>query len=64
MRRIAVRRRKSAEPPIARREAEFAALHAIAIDKCDDRVSDEIFDVEDEWAEVDVIVQRIHHDAS
>ena len=42
---------------IAWREAEYAALRANAADNCDDRVSENIFDVEDERAEVDIIVR-------
>jgi hypothetical protein len=64
MKRTAGRHRKSTELPIAWREAEYAALQANAADKCDDRVSEEIFDIEDEWAEVDIIVHRMHHDAT
>lgn len=56
MKRTAPRRPRSPEIPIAWREAEYAALRAIASDTCDDRVSDDIFDAEDERAEVDVIV--------
>jgi len=44
---------------IACREAEYAALRANAADNCDDRVSENIFDVEDERAEVDIIVRRM-----
>jgi hypothetical protein len=55
------RSRKTAEPPIAWREAEYAALRAIAADTCDDRVSEEIYDIEDERAEVDIIVHRMNH---
>jgi hypothetical protein len=47
--------------PIAWREAESAALRANAADTCDDRVSENIFDVEDERAEVDIIVHRMNH---
>ncbi len=47
---------------IAWREAEYAALRANAADTCDDRVSEDIFDVEDERAEVEIIVRAwIHH---
>ena len=48
MKRIAFRRRKLPELPIAWREAEYAALRANAADTCDDRVSENIFDDEDE----------------
>jgi hypothetical protein len=64
MKRTAFRRRRSPELPIAWREAEYAALRANAADTCDDRVSEEIFDVDDEHAEVDIIVHRMIHDAN
>ena len=57
-------RRKLPELPIAWREAEYAALRANAADTCDDRVSEDIFDVEDERAEVDIIVHRMIHGAN
>lgn len=63
MRQIPVRGRKPVGLPIAWQEAEYAALKANADDKCDDRVSDDIFDVDDERAEVDSIMHRIEHDA-
>jgi hypothetical protein len=43
--------------PLAWREAEYVARKINADDTCDDRVSENIFDVEDEWAEVDIIIQ-------
>jgi hypothetical protein len=61
MKRTTFRPRKLAELPIAWREAEYAALRANAEDTCDDRVSENIFDVEDERAEVDIIVHRMNH---
>jgi hypothetical protein len=60
----AFRGRKFPELPIAWREAEYAALRANAADTCDDRVSENIFDVEDERAEVDIIVDRMIHGAN
>ena len=54
--------RKLPERPIVWREAEYAALQANATDTCDDRVSDDIFDAEDEYAEVDIIVRGMNHD--
>ena len=63
MKRTALRSRKSSALPIAWRETEYAALRASAADAFDDRVSENIFDVEDERAEVDIIVHRISHDA-
>lgn len=53
--------RKPAQYPVAWREAEFDALRANAADKCDDRVSEEIYDAEDERAEVGIIVDRMSH---
>jgi hypothetical protein len=57
----AFRRRNLHQLPIAWREAESAALRANAADTCDDRVSENIFDLEDERAEVDIIVHRMNH---
>lgn len=51
----ASRRRYLAELPIAWRKAA---------DTCDDRVSENIFDVEDERAEVDIIVHGMLHGAN
>jgi len=56
MKRSTFRGRKLPERPIAWCEVEYAALRAEAGDACDDRVSENIFDVEDERAEVDIIV--------
>jgi hypothetical protein len=53
MKRAAARHPRSPRIP---RHAEYAALRAIEADDCDDRVSDDIFDIEDERAEVDNIV--------
>ncbi len=64
MKRIALRGRKSPALPHAWREAEYAALRANAADTSDDRVSENIFDIEDERAEVDIIVNRMMHDAN
>jgi hypothetical protein len=49
---------------VAWRQAEYAALQAIDADTCDDRVSEDVFEVEDERAEVDIIVQGMLHGAS
>ncbi len=59
MKRTAFHHRKLPELPIAWREAEYAALRANAADTCDDHVSENIFDIEDERAEVDIIFHRI-----
>jgi len=64
MKRSAFRGRKLLERPIAWRDAEYAALRANAADTCDDRVSENIFDVDDERAEVDIIVHGIIHGAN
>jgi hypothetical protein len=57
MRQSAIRSRKSPERPLAWREAEYTALGADATDAYDDRVSENIFDADDERAEVDAIVR-------
>jgi len=64
MRRTTFRLRKVAELPVDWRKAEYAALQANAADTCDDRVSESIFDVDDERAEVDIIVHRMIHAAN
>lgn len=61
IKRSAFHRRNLPQFPIAWRKAESAALRANAADTCDDRVSENIFDVEDERAEVDIIVHRMNH---
>ena len=58
------RSRASPELPIAWSEAEYAALRTRAADTYDDRVSDDIFDVDDERAEVDIILNRMINDAN
>lgn len=57
MKRTTLRHPKLPGLPIVWREAEYAALRANAADTCDDRVSEDIFDSEDERAEVDIIVR-------
>lgn len=54
--------RKSPKLPIAWREAERAMRKANAVSTCDDCVSEEIFDIEDERAEVGIIVQSMVDD--
>ncbi len=63
MKQSAHRSPKSRALPIAWREAEYVALKTDAADACDDRVSESIFDVEDERAEVDIIVHGLMHGA-
>jgi hypothetical protein len=57
----ALRNLKILELPLAWREAEYAALQADAADACDDRVSQNIFDVEDEREEVGIILHGMIH---
>ena len=64
MRRTTFRLRKVPELAVDWRKAEYAAVQANAADTCDDRVSESIFDVDDERAEVDIIVHRMIHGAT
>lgn len=64
MKRNASRNHKSPILPIAWRETEYAAPRSNAADRYDDRVSENIFDVEDERAEVDIIVRGMAHAAN
>ncbi len=59
VKRTAFRSQKSYELPVAWREAECTLLRANSADAYDDRVSENIFDNEDERAEVEIIVQRM-----
>ena len=64
MKRTVSSRRNSARIPLSWRAAEYAALKTNAEDNCDDRVSEDIFDVEDEHAAVELIVHSIFHGAN
>jgi hypothetical protein len=64
MKRSAIRRKKPAEPPIAWREAEYAAPQASAAGPCDDCAGENSIDFEDERTEVDIIVHGMSHGAS
>ena len=64
MKRTASSSRKSSKSRIAQRDDEYTMRQAGSTAAFDDRVSEEIFDVEDERAEVDIIVQGMMHDAS
>jgi hypothetical protein len=64
MKRNAIRGPKLSKLPIAWREAEYVALRINAADTCDDRVSENIFDAEDERSEVDIIVHGMMHGAN
>lgn len=59
MKRNALAAVKNTRLPLAWREAEYAALRADAADRCDDRVSENMFDAEDERAEVDNVVHGL-----
>lgn len=64
MKRSTYSSRKLPELNIAWREAEYAALRTNAADTCDDRVSEDIFDVEDERVEVENIIHKMVHGAN
>jgi hypothetical protein len=59
MKPIAARRKKTSALPVAWREAEYAALSARSADRFEDRVSEDVFNVEDERVEIALIVQRM-----
>ena len=61
MKRSMNRNFKTSILPIAWREDEYTTMLAKSAATFDDRVSEDIFDFDDERAEVDVIVQRLHH---
>ena len=62
MKSTTIRSQNLRRPPLPWREAEYAARKINADDSCDDRVSENIFDIEDEWAEVEIIVQGMIQD--
>ena len=64
MKRTALPHQRSPVPPIAWREVEYAAMRTSATDMFDDRVSEDIFDVEDERAEIAIIVHGMIHNAN
>lgn len=64
MKRSAPRSRKIPERPIASRKAEYAAQRANAADTGDDLLSENMFDDEDERAEIDIIVHGMKHGAN
>jgi hypothetical protein len=59
-----LRNRNSRPLPLAWREAEYTALRADVADTTDDRVSQNIFDIEDERTEIDFAVHAMMRDAS
>jgi len=64
MKRTAIRSRQSPKLTVSWREAEFAARRLNAADTCDNRVSDDIYDIEDERVEVEMIAHGMLHDIS
>ena len=62
MKRSTNHNRKTSILPMTRSEDEDATLLRKSADACDDRVSEDIFDVDDEHAEVDIIVQMLNHE--
>lgn len=56
------RQTKLSGAPVFWREAEYAARRINAEDTCDDRVSENIFDVEDERTAVDTIIHGMGRD--
>ncbi len=64
MKRSAQRSSRHTAIPRAWHEAEYAALRVNAADTCDDRVSDSIYEDEDERAEVDSILHRLPHESN
>lgn len=57
MKRTATHGRVVREVPSAWLDAEYAALKSDVADSCDDRISLNMFDAEDEREEVDVITR-------
>lgn len=64
MKRSAQRRSRHTAIPRTWHAADYAALRVIAADTCDDRVSDSIYDDEDERVEVERILHRLPHDTN
>ena len=63
MKRTALRSARTLPLPRIWREAEYAALRADAADSYDDRVSQNMFDPDDERAEIDNVVHGMIGDA-
>jgi len=61
MKRIAIRSQQLPELPIAWLNAEHTGRRVHSADTFDDRVSEDIFDLEDERAEVEIIAHRMIH---
>ena len=64
MKRTALHQPEPSELPLAWQEAEYAALQADAADTCDDRVSQNMFDLDDEREEVDTILHGASYDVN
>jgi len=64
MKRSTHRSHPTPQLPVAWRDAEYAAVRANAADSYDDRVFENMFDAEDERAEIESIVRRPDFDAN
>ncbi len=64
MKRSTHRNPPSVQLPVTWREAEYAAVQANAADSYDDRVFENMFDAEDERAEIDNIMHRPDYDTN
>ena len=62
MKSTAPRHPKQPELPVAWHAADYAALGIGSPNTFDDRVTEDIFDIEDERAEVDIIVHGLIHE--
>jgi hypothetical protein len=63
MKRITQRSSPTPRLPVAWRDAEYAAVQANAADSYDDRVFENMFDAEDERAEIDSIMHHPDYEA-
>jgi hypothetical protein len=61
MKRSAIRHPEGPVLTVAWSEAQYAELSFKGADKFDDRVSEDIFDIEDERVEVDAITHQFSH---
>lgn len=61
MKRSMIQSQEKREIPSAWLDAEYAALRSDAADSCDDRISQNMFDADDEREEIDVIVHGMDH---
>jgi len=61
MKRSAIRHPEGPVLTVAWSEAQYAELWFKGADKFDDRVSENIFDIEDEWVAIDAITHQFIH---